>query len=78
MPIYATITLNGERATFTTGKYIHPSEWDAVKQRARGTSDISQAINNYLLQVRNKIYQKELELMNRGYIVNANTYPIIR
>ena len=73
MPIYATITLNGERATFTTGKYIQPAQRDAVKQRARGTSDTSQAINNYLLQVRNKIYQKELELMNRGYIVNANT-----
>jgi integrase len=72
MPIYATITLNGG-ATFTTGKYIQPAQWDAVKQRARGTSDTSQAINNYLLQVRNKIYQKELELMNRGYIVNANT-----
>lgn len=73
MPIYATITLNGERATFTTGKYIQPAQWDATKQRARGTSDTSQAINNHLLQVRNKIYQKELELMNRGYIVNANT-----
>jgi integrase len=73
MPIYATITLNGERATFTTGKYIQPAQWDAIKQRARGTSDASQAINNHLLQVRNKIYQKELELMNRGYIINANT-----
>ena len=73
MPIYATITLNGERATFTTGKYIQPAQWDATKQRARGTSDTSQAINNHLLKVRNKIYQKELELMNRGYIVNANT-----
>ena len=73
MPIYATITLNGERATFTTGKYIQPAQWDAIKQRARGASDASQAINNHLLQVRNKIYQKELELMNRGYIINANT-----
>ena len=36
MPIYATITLNGERATFTTGKYIQPAQWDATKQRARG------------------------------------------
>ena len=73
MPIYATITLNGERATFTTGKYIQPTQWDATKQKARGTSEASQAINNHLLQLRNKIYQKELDLMNRGYIVNANT-----
>ena len=36
MPIYVTIRMNGERATFTTGKYIHPNDWDEVKQRARG------------------------------------------
>ena len=46
MPIYATITQNGERATFTTGMYIHPNDWDAVKQKARGTSDSSRTINN--------------------------------
>lgn len=73
MPIFVTIRQNGERVTFTTGKYIHPSEWDAVKQRARGSSESAKAINNYLLRLRNKIYQKELELMDRGYIVNAST-----
>ena len=73
MPIYATITQNGERATFTTGMYIHPNDWDAVKQKARGTSDSSRTINNHLLQLRNKIYRKELDLMDRGYIVNAST-----
>ena len=49
MPIFVTIRQNGERVTFTTGKYIHPSEWDAVKQRARGSSETAKAINNYLL-----------------------------
>ena len=71
IPIYVTIRMNGERATFTTGKYIHPNDWDEVKQRARGTSDSAQAINNHLLLLRNKIYNKELELMDRGYIINA-------
>ena len=73
MPIYVSITLNGERVTFTTGKYIHPSQWDSTKQKARGSSETSKAINDSLLQIRNKIYQKDLELMNRGYIVNATT-----
>lgn len=73
MPIFVTIRQNGERVTFTTGKYIHPNEWDAVKQKAKGKSETSQAINTYLLQLRNKIYRKELELMDRGYIVNPST-----
>ena len=71
MPIYVTIRMNGERATFTTGKYIHPNDWDEVKQMARGTSDSAQAINNHLLQLRNMVYKKELELIDRGYIINA-------
>lgn len=73
MPIFVTIRQNGERVTFTTSKYIHPNEWDTVKQKARGSSESAKAINNDLLQMRNKIYQKELELMDRGYIVNAST-----
>lgn len=73
MPIFVTIRQNGERVTFTTGKYIHPNEWDAVKQKAKGKSETAQAINTYLLQLRNKIYRKELELMDRGYIVNPST-----
>ena len=73
MPIYVTIRQNGERASFTTGMYIHPSEWDAVRQKAKGKNETAQAINTHLLQLRNKIHQKELELMDRGYIVNPST-----
>lgn len=78
MPIYVTIRMNGERATFTTGKYIHPNDWDEVKQRARGTSDSAQAINNHLLQLRNKIYNKVESIQKKTlcqvfeeYIVDA-------
>lgn len=73
VPINVSITLNGERVTFTTGKYIQPAQWDTTKQRAKGSSESSQVINDSLQQIRNKIYQKETELMNRGYIVNAST-----
>ena len=66
MPIYATIRQNGERATFTTGKYIHPNEWDSVRQKAKGKSETAQAINATLLQLRNKIYRKELETYSIG------------
>ena len=73
MPIYVTITLNGERATFTTGKYIQPSQWDGTKQKARGSSESSKAINDHLLQLRNKIYQKELELIIFSYSTMAKS-----
>jgi hypothetical protein len=36
------------------------AEWSLLEPRQK-----------YLLQLRNKIYNKELELMDRGYIINA-------
>lgn len=71
-PITATITLNGERASFSTGKNVRPEDWEASKQRVKGTSDTAKSINETLLQIRNKIYRKEAELMERGYIINAS------
>ena len=71
-PITATITLNGERASFSTGKSVRPEEWEASKQRVKGTSETAKSINETLLQIRNKIYRKEAELMERGYIINAS------
>lgn len=71
-PINATITLNGQRASFSTGKFIFPEDWDNAKQRVKGTSDTAKSINETLLQIRNKIYRKEAELMERGYIINAS------
>ena len=71
-PINATITLNGVRASFSTGKFIFPEDWDNAKQRVKGTSDTAKSINETLLQIKNKIYRKEAELMERGYIINAS------
>ena len=71
-PINATITLNGQRASFSTGKFIFPEDWDNAKQRVKGTCDTAKSINETLLQIRNKIYRKEAELMERGYIINAS------
>ena len=71
-PINATITLNGERASFSTGKSVRPEDWEASKQRVKGTSVTAKSINETLLQIRNKIYRKEAELMERGYVINAN------
>ena len=64
-PINATITLNGQRASFSTGKFIFPEDWDNAKQRVKGTSDTAKSINETLLQIRNKIYRKEAELRRR-------------
>lgn len=68
-PIEISISSNGKRLYFNSGKKINPNEWNRSKQAAKGKSDEAILLNSYLTQVRNKIFQKELELMQRGFIV---------
>ncbi len=68
-PIEVSISSNGERVYFTSGKKAFAHEWNKAKQSLKGNSEEAVIINAYLTQVRNKIYQKEIELLQNGYIV---------
>ncbi|MCQ2256064.1 MAG: Arm DNA-binding domain-containing protein [Bacteroidaceae bacterium] len=68
-PIDAWIAVNGERTSYSTGKKVKVSEWDEKKQLVKGTSDKANLINEYLYQLRNKIFQKEIELMEKGFML---------
>ena len=71
-PINITITLNGQRASFSSNKMIAPNDWDATRQRVKGTNETAKLINESLLLIKNKIYKKEVELLERGYILTAD------
>ena len=70
-PITMTIGANGERAEFQTGRKIAPENWDNGKQQAKGKTTEAKLLNTYLNQLRNKVYLKEIELMQRGYLITA-------
>ena len=70
-PIEITITINGERCSFSTGKLVSPEKWDKVKQQVRGKDEEAKSLNLFLQSVKNKLYEKETELMERGFLVTA-------
>lgn len=70
-PIVAYISVNAERVSYYTGKKIKVSDWDDDKQLVKGKSEEAKLINEYLYQLRNKIYQKEIELMEKGFMITA-------
>ena len=70
-PINMTITLNGQRSSFSTHRFVKPEEWDANRQRVKGNNDKARLINEYLDKVRESLYRKELELLENGYILTA-------
>lgn len=74
-PIEVSISINGERIYFSSGKSINTNEWNKTKQIVKGKTDEAQLINSYLIQSKNKIYEKEMELLKNGFIITA---PLLR
>ena len=70
-PIMMIIGANGERAEFQTGRKVALENWDYGKQQVKGKTTEAKLLNAYLNQLRNKVYLKEIELMQRGYLITA-------
>lgn len=70
-PIEMSISINGERVHFNTGKFVKVEDWDKKKQSVKGKSDSTHLLNAFLVQLRNKVYRKEIELVQNGFIVTA-------
>lgn len=65
------LTVNGERCGFSTGKKVKAPSWDKIKQQVKGKDEEAKSLNNYLKAVKAKLYQKEAELLDRGFIITA-------
>ena len=71
-PIEVSISYNEECIYFSTGKFAKPSEWNKQKQLVKGNTSEAQLINTFPIEFRNKIYEKEVELMKRGYMITVH------
>lgn len=71
-PIEVSISINNERIYFSTGKFAKPSDWNKQKQKVKGNSHEANLIIDFLVEFRNRIYEKEIELMKRGYMVTVH------
>ena len=69
--IEVVLTVNGERCAFSTGKRVKSCNWDKVKQQVKGKDEEAQSLNNRLKAIKAKLYQKEAELLERGFIITA-------
>ena len=70
-PIEVTITLNGERSYFSTGKTVPFEKWDKTRQQVIGKDEEAKSLNNFIKAVRARFYEKEAELMDKGFVVTA-------
>lgn len=69
--IEVVLTVNGERCSFSTGKKVKVTSWDKNKQLVKGKDEEAMSLNNYLKAVKAKLYEKEAELLDRGFVITA-------
>ena len=71
VPLYARITINGERLEFSAGTSISPGMWNPQYGQARGNSKEVREINEYLNHIRWRLMEIKIELENKGKDVSA-------
>lgn len=56
-PIYLRLTVNGKKVQASSRYWIKPEDWNTNKQQAKGVSESSVLINNYITSTKSKILQ---------------------
>ena len=63
-PIEVSITTNGKRIYFSTGKHVPAADWNKEKQAVKGKSEEAQLINGYLRKKLSCFKRATLSLLN--------------
>lgn len=70
-PIYTRITVNGKRVEIAIKRNIHIDKWDNKRGYARGTTEYARSLNTYIDTVRNKLYEKHRNLIEKNKNITA-------
>ena len=70
-PIYARITINGQRAEFGLKRSIDPEEWDPARGRSEKQTKGAINLNEYIDEVWSRIHEVRKQLEHEGKIVTA-------
>jgi len=71
VPIFARITVNGQRTEFGLQKSIELNQWDNHKCCAKGFTKQAKDLNNHLELVKNKLFLHKHELEEQNKVITA-------
>lgn len=66
IPIYMRITVDGQRAEFSTGKFVEGSKWSSAQSRLKGNSEEVRVINKHFDILQAKVLEIENRLVFLG------------
>ena len=72
-PVYARVTIDGKRSEISVKRNIEPERWDIKKGLAKGSKEESRAVNDYLGQVRNHLYECYTELKQQKKCISSES-----
>ncbi len=72
IPIYMRITVDGQRAEFSTGKSVEISKWSPAQSRLKGNSEESRLINKHFDVLQAKVLEIENRLVFLGEPFDAS------
>ncbi len=70
-PLYARITLNGERIELSLQRRITLELWDERKSRLRGSSAESAQVNRSIDRIHNQLYESFRQLQEENKVLSA-------
>ena len=74
IPIYLRITVDGQRAEISTGRFAHPDHWNSAAGRLKGKTEAARSFNAYLDTLQAKLYQVHQALLHEGKLITAETF----
>ncbi len=69
--IYARITVNGKRSEISLKRHVQQKEWDASKNKGRGSSYPIQLLNRYLDQEYSRLLDCHKQLLEEDKVVSS-------
>ena len=70
-PIYARITLNGQRSEFSIKRFIEPTKWLSTTGGAKGNTDEIKALNSNISTIKSRLLTHYNNLMSVNQVVTA-------
>ena len=70
--IYARITVNGKRSEMSLKRCAEFKEWDTTKNKGRGNTEKTRALNAYLDQVYGKLLLCHKQLIEEDKIISSD------
>ncbi len=69
--IFVRITVNGKRSEISLKRSITQKLWDKNKSKVKGNTQEARTLNNYIQQVRNKLYESYSDLQKEGKLITV-------